>query len=151
MIWGAYGANVVQFSMLQEYMAGKLEIEMGSYNQISDSFHVYTNNPQWKAISELPYADYNPYKYAVQSVPIMYNPDKWDEDLTQFLSHVDSWNMYNNTYMYHNNWFRDVAEPMYLTWRLHKEDKTGYKHYANIQASDWRTAAEYWLITREEF
>ena len=53
MIWGAYGANVVQFSMLQEYIAAKIGAEVGHYHQVSDSFHGYTDNPQWKAIQKI--------------------------------------------------------------------------------------------------
>jgi thymidylate synthase len=33
--------NIVQFTFLQEVMAGWLGIEMGSYHQLSDSLHVY--------------------------------------------------------------------------------------------------------------
>jgi hypothetical protein len=46
-VWGAYGANVVQFSSLLCYMAARLGVNVGSYTQISDSFHVYTNNEYW--------------------------------------------------------------------------------------------------------
>jgi thymidylate synthase len=33
--------NFVQFTYLQEILAGWLRVELGSYNQISDSLHVY--------------------------------------------------------------------------------------------------------------
>ncbi|MCK9568820.1 thymidylate synthase, partial [Candidatus Pacearchaeota archaeon] len=42
MIWGALGANVVHFSFLQEYVANCLGVEVGSYNQVSNNLHVYT-------------------------------------------------------------------------------------------------------------
>lgn len=51
-IWGCYGANAVQFSMLQMYMAARLGVGVGTYCQISDSFHVYTDNPYWKWFTE---------------------------------------------------------------------------------------------------
>lgn len=47
-IWGAYGANVVQFSMLQEWLAASIGVGVGHYIQQSDSFHVYTDNPYWQ-------------------------------------------------------------------------------------------------------
>jgi len=40
-IWGAYGANAVHFSFLQEYMAYEMECPMGTYTQISTNFHAY--------------------------------------------------------------------------------------------------------------
>lgn len=36
--------NFVQFTYLQEIMAGWLGLELGSYNHLSDSIHVYLNN-----------------------------------------------------------------------------------------------------------
>lgn len=45
MVWGAYGANVVHFSMLQELIAYALGVEMGTYTQMSNNAHVYTNVP----------------------------------------------------------------------------------------------------------
>lgn len=40
-VLGATGANVVHFSMLQQYMAEVLDIPMGSYVQSSSNMHVY--------------------------------------------------------------------------------------------------------------
>lgn len=36
--------NIVQFTTLQELMAGWLGIDVGSYNQLSDSMHLYIND-----------------------------------------------------------------------------------------------------------
>lgn len=53
-IWGAYGANAVQFSMLQEYMAWHLNVGVGKYVQMSHNLHVYTENPYWQQWKETP-------------------------------------------------------------------------------------------------
>lgn len=47
-IWGAYGANAVQFSVLQEYMAAHIGVGIGEYTQMSHNLHAYTDNPYWK-------------------------------------------------------------------------------------------------------
>jgi hypothetical protein len=47
-VWGAYGANAVQFSMLQEYMAALIGVGVGKYMQVSNNLHVYTDNPYWQ-------------------------------------------------------------------------------------------------------
>ena len=44
-IWGAYGANAVQFSMLQAYMAARIGCGVGTYTQGSDSMHVDQDVP----------------------------------------------------------------------------------------------------------
>jgi len=47
-VWGAYGANAVQFSFLQEYMAECIGVGVGRYTQMSHNLHVYTDNPYWQ-------------------------------------------------------------------------------------------------------
>ena len=46
MVWGAYGANAVHFSILQEVLAHALGAPVGVYRQFSNNFHIYINNPQ---------------------------------------------------------------------------------------------------------
>lgn len=41
-LMGAYGANVVHFSMLLEYVASRAGLEVGWYEQVSNNFHAYT-------------------------------------------------------------------------------------------------------------
>lgn len=43
-IMGAYGANAVQFSFLQEYLAGMLNTPVGKYWQVSWDFHAYVRD-----------------------------------------------------------------------------------------------------------
>lgn len=40
-IWGAYGANAVHFSMLQEFVARMIGLEVGTYSQVSVNWHAY--------------------------------------------------------------------------------------------------------------
>ena len=42
--------NFVQFTCIQEVLAGWLGVECGSYNQISDSLHVYDHN--WERLMD---------------------------------------------------------------------------------------------------
>lgn len=43
-IMGAYGANVVHMSVLQEYIATQLGLQLGHYWQISNDFHAYARD-----------------------------------------------------------------------------------------------------------
>lgn len=56
MVWGAYGANAVQFAFIQEAMASLLRVPAGRYYQVSNSFHVYLND-QWDKIKGLTMAE----------------------------------------------------------------------------------------------
>jgi hypothetical protein len=53
-VLGCYGANAVQFSMLLMYLAARLGLSVGTYTQVSDSFHVYEDNPYWQAFGPAP-------------------------------------------------------------------------------------------------
>jgi hypothetical protein len=42
-VWGAYGANAVHFSMLQEFIAASIGVPVGTYTQISVNYHAYVS------------------------------------------------------------------------------------------------------------
>lgn len=45
--------NLIQFTTLQEIMAGWLNLEVGTYNHLSDSLHLYIDNQDKYGISEV--------------------------------------------------------------------------------------------------
>lgn len=57
-VWGAYGANVVQFSILLEYMAALVGVPMGHYAQMSNSLHFYEDTPAVDNLREGHYRQY---------------------------------------------------------------------------------------------
>lgn len=142
-IWGAYGANAVQFSMLQEYIATKVGVGVGTYTQMSDSFHAYVDNPVFDKMRQLDIYGYCPYTDGdVKPYPIMHVPDVWDRDLDYFMSGV-------NGYEYINPFFYEVAHPMRDAWIRHKECGDGLAVVQHIKATDWRMAATRWLESKE--
>jgi thymidylate synthase len=48
LLWGLLGANYVQFSMLQEYLAACIGVEVGKYHHMSNNLHVYDGRADWK-------------------------------------------------------------------------------------------------------
>src|SRR6266699_4467253 len=70
-IWGAYGANAVHFSMLLEYMALWIGCPIGNYYQVSVNWHAYTEVlkkfDEWNPNLD-PYT--NPYIKGVQPIPM---------------------------------------------------------------------------------
>lgn len=94
MVWGAYGANAVHFSMLQELLALHLGVAVGSYVQFSNNFHLYTEMGPGAKLLESP-PDYDPYATSparMQHIP-MIGPGEtmWDflEDCEQFVRQPD--------------------------------------------------------------
>jgi hypothetical protein len=147
-IWGAYGANAVHFSYLMEYIANCVGVEVGSYTQVSNNFHLYPEAPGVAEIvadgCEATYREYysamedgtRPYIYKLVEVP-----KEFDTDLNNF--------MYQPTLVWNhaNPVFKDIARPMHLAWCAYKSryHAEALAHAALIVADDWRKACTDWL------
>ena len=46
---GLFNVNIIQFTTIQQAMAHLLGVDLGVYRHVSDSFHMYTDEP-WKTI-----------------------------------------------------------------------------------------------------
>jgi thymidylate synthase len=144
LIWGLAGANAVQFSVLQEYLAARVGVNMGRYYQVSNNFHAYLNVlGKLEGVVTESLAVVEP-----RWTPIVSNPDKFDEDLLYFFNEA----MVNQTpHLYHNPFFHKVAVPMYWTnhyWKAGNREAA----LANLNLlpidCDWRFAAHQWLTKR---
>lgn len=54
-VWGAYGANAVHFSVLQEFVASAVGVAMGRMHQLSNNLHIYESVLEKIGEPELPY------------------------------------------------------------------------------------------------
>ncbi len=154
MLWGAYGANAVHFSMLQEYIAARIGCEVGRYWQVSFNMHAYTKILEQTKIQGLRLLVGGPTKMdrldpyaagAVQPFPLVNGSiDQWDEDLKIFLGS-------NGTAVgMRDRFFRRVAVPMMESHIHHRNgDKNdALKRADDIVATDWRMACIEWLQRR---
>ena len=155
MIWGAYGANVVHMSVLQEYIAAALGVEMGTYYQVSDSFHIYTEAPVWNKVKDL---RIDPYNYRAYSNPYD-NLDGYQQkplitNLTSFHWELDRFFNIHPNDMDHEGWenpiFKDIAVPMTITYSKHKnKDYSVYEALNDIKPMDWKIACFDWIRRRD--
>lgn len=148
LIWGTFSANCVQFSVLLEYLAGRLGVGMGKYVQFSHNCHMYLAT-QPKLVSPY-FSDYP------NTHPIGKDWSVWDRDLQWFMQ----WTELLEPGMFHqgypdNPWFEHTAQPLFITHHLWKQGKRleAYDYLIsppqNI-APDWRLAAEQWMKRRLE-
>lgn len=148
--WGAYGANAVHFSVLQEFVACAIAMRVGSYRQVSNNLHLYTElYPAKKYVESPPTAeDYDWYSNGkVRPLPLMLNGD-----YKSFLKECDIFcnDPFNQSTKYKNPFFTHVAMPMAMVSRVRKiraGDGMGYA--AKIRAEDWRRATMEWIARRE--
>ena len=148
-IWGAYGANAVQFSFLLEYLATHLGVPVGVYRQFSNNLHVYKNLPNYADL--MPTHNCNAsvlYEVgAVAPLPILAPEEtiaEFDEDLESFFTAAPGGVPRLNTFF-----FKNVASPMRAAWRERKAGQgTGRALAETIAATDWRRACVNWLDRR---
>ena len=156
MIWGAYGANVVQFSMIQEYVAASLGVSMGTYSQVSNSFHVYTEGAAGDVYNRTNAGfdgNYNPYEYCERLVTMSHAGMRFfNQDLKQFFKLYDDFGLVelNQCSDWRSAYFEDLVLPMLLVYLVHKTEGPieASKHSRLIVADDWRMACGTWLETR---
>jgi hypothetical protein len=160
-IWGAYGANSVQFSVLQEWVASMIGgVSVGTYSQVSDSLHVYTDLPvcqrlltRARLISKHKYVYQNPYMISALDTDtlVLFNTDMkvWFEELRYFFDQEGGTATRKN---YVNGIFH-IAVPMYRAWQAYKLDRDFVqveKELECMPACDWKTAAGLWMFRRKE-
>jgi hypothetical protein len=135
-LWGAYGANAVHFSFLQEYVARSIECHIDSYYQVSDSFHAYTEFGPWKKLHDAPkFVDFDFYSSRkVLSVPLWSNEGKntFDDDVQRLLS---------GERKFKSQYFLDVVEPMWAAWDSRSLARLN-------ERIDWHRAGVEWLRRR---
>lgn len=170
MVWGAYGANVVQFSTIMEYVAAMLNAPVGTMYQWSDSFHVYEKEPAWQRIVNVGYVRIDPYTYAANSYeplsapafdepvrpfPLIKSHRQFDTELEHFVNRVKSFfgetsTLYMDTVGYDNPYFDSVARPLFNAFLAHRRGEYSVAvHWAHeCMATDWRLAAVLWLQRR---
>lgn len=148
-IWGLYGANAVQFSYIQEYLAGRLNLEVGTLTNVSWNYHAYDEvyrktyrgglHTVWAEALECPYATGE-----VKPYPLMIEPDAWGDELEQFMDDQER----NGPWV--NPFFPEVAQPLWLAHARRKDDPTEAMRWAkSVTATDWRKAAVEWLERRQ--
>lgn len=156
-VWGAYGANAVHFSFLQEYVAAAIGVAVGQYRQVSNNFHGYlaTLAPV-ESLADLAvglvtrddWMRFCPYDNgSVEPYPLISGPiDAWHADLEAYLQ--------GGSVVYNDPFFNNVAQPMHNAYTAYKRcaGEERYKralHHINlIQASDWRLACAEWIERR---
>ena len=147
-IWGAYGANAVHFSMLQEYLASFIGVSTGDYVQFSNNMHVYTDVFDAEYLRKVAlecwsrnlYTEGHARPFKMVNSPI----DQWDNDLCEFLRNPAS-AMRAGV----DPFFSTVAFPMYMSWQERKNKTSdGFDWAMQIAASDWRIACTEWIQRR---
>jgi hypothetical protein len=149
-VWGAYGANVVQFSMLQEYMAACIEVEVGAYVQMSNNFHVYENNPYWKAYRAGETHKDNRYAFITPPCPLALSPSEATLFFGDCVRLATSTELGTPVSHFMSAYFERVVRPMLAAYEQYRFGHVMHAIHAaeDIESADWRIACIEWLERR---
>jgi thymidylate synthase len=148
-VLGAYGANAVHFSFLQEYMAARVGVKVGTYWQVSNNFHVYkTELEKVEPIVGRQYDASNPYD-SLLHVPIVNGTsmDEWDGQLDLFLAG-------NQSIAGMDAFFRKVADPIVRAHGIYKSSKdlnrfnSVFGELTKCKDAAWKRACIDWMTRR---
>ncbi len=149
-VWGCYGANSVHMSMMMEYVAARVGVPVGSYWQISDSWHAYTE--RWDkyggnnfAVPVDPYAEEmvvrpDSVTFGLKPYPMVDDSGTWDSDLQNWMEDPMCRSVTNG-------FFPRVATPLLVAWNQYKRKNFEEAAMAASEcaAADWRLAAVRWI------
>lgn len=150
-IWGAYGANAVHFSFLQEYVATHIGCPVGTYSQISVNWHAYLKTLE--PLGAIDRVEVDPYQSRVLSVHMPYDPAVLDKEIdlivgnadgAEYISPETTWGrMVDSVLRAHHLW-KTLPAPERFTRAL-EHLKTGPAEDLN----DWTVATREWIQRRQ--
>jgi thymidylate synthase len=151
LVWGLCGANMVHFSMLQEYIACALNVAVGHYHTMTNNLHIYTEGN----------SGFHPEKWLAEDVPrtpphtsIPLFRENMREAFDRDCVRMMRWNdpLFNPEEL-ETIFMRDVVHPMCMAFACHKVREYGPAFAAlrpmDELARDWQLDAERWLRKRQ--
>lgn len=162
MIWGLLGANYVHFTILQEYMAARLGVEVGLYHHFTNNLHIYESN--WKPEEWLKDAHIHNYGYHVGAgaeptgiVSLVWDSERFEKETAQLVDLHDGRGDYTDpikfpTAVWGEPFLENVVRPALNAFHHYKrKDLDSALAWAgSIIAEDWRIACTRWLERRKK-
>lgn len=160
MLWGAYGANAVHFSMILEFIACCIGCGVGTMYQFSNNMHVYIDTGPYKKLQEEndhfidPYVvkGIDPYKMNKGMPDSIQFKSKFLTDVETYFTMFDKFETlrFLNINAYYTDFFKEVVIPMNNCFLNFKAGHNSDDCLEQIQATDWRLACEQYLENRKE-
>jgi hypothetical protein len=149
MWYGYCGANPVHFSIIQEFVAIALGVEVGLYYTVSNNLHLYLDLYNAKGYLEVPPND-EVYDYYSQG--IVQPKELYQGDYNLFLHECEVFcNDPFTKRAYVNDFFSTVAYPMAMVSHDRKHKISDGTSWADkISAPDWKVAVQQYIMKREE-
>lgn len=149
-IWGAYGANAVHFSMLQQFIAEAIGVEVGVMYQVSNNLHIYTERPDVQRLygvntGDVTYLSDDRYIFKNMKPSLLIEADETEEEFLQ-----DAATLLRGSDAFVTDFFCATVAPMYHAHRWYKagDHREAVQTAMSIVSPDWRVASLEWLERR---
>jgi hypothetical protein len=171
-VLGAYGANAVHFSFLQEYLAAMIGVHVGTYYQISNNYHVYEaeikrlesrrlRSPEHRDLTLVESLSSHQIYPVKNSVPLVSDPIEFDRELEMVVrTYEKTVSLFDDLVAQSsrvikmeglsNPFLSGTLLPMMMThlcWKL-GEMKSAAAYVAAVEDDAWREAAKTWIERR---
>lgn len=140
-VWGAYGANAVHFSVVHEIVAALSRLQPGFYRQVSNNFHAYPELVDWPAL--VASARGGVVEYAGPATPLV----KENEKPLDFIEDCERYCAGNQGDL-KTAFMRDIARPFlgaHAAWRSGSDPEPLME---TMPPCDWRAAGRQWFARR---
>jgi len=160
LIWGLLGADFVDFTVLQEYMAARLGVEVGRYHHVANNLHVYTEGKgtakwepeKWLSAHEVMYDEYRAIEDGSRFnlVPLVKDPTVFDKEVEPFVENFSGDT--DRSLRFDEPFLETVGKPLLTAFRYYKrgELNAALNFAGQVAADDWRQAAKEWLFKRQK-
>lgn len=140
LIWGMMGANAVHMTLLQEFVASAIGVEVGHYIVFANNMHIYKNMPNFEKI----WSTMGRYDAYQTEEPFPLLPK--GEDYRRFLSDCQSFvhGFYGEV---QSAFLNKIAAPMYSAYHMRKNNiEVAMGLLQDMPANnDWRRACLEWV------
>jgi hypothetical protein len=161
LMWGCCGANAVHFPILQEYLAGRIGVDLGGYWQITTNLHFYKEHIdllqgrlEKGATGTIDHYLYDHKSYD-STLPLMEYPLAFDIELAEVMimidnMHIGELEMYDGNIS--NTFLREVVLKMAKAhcFYKNKQMKEALSIVNTVLAEDWKRAGREWLERRND-
>lgn len=146
--WGLITANACQFSTLQEYLAARIGVEVGTYTQFSNNLHIYESAMKQVDLDSARETARIQYKDGYPGTRrLVDDPETFDAELRIFMAEPEGDCGPDD---FRNSFFQRVATPMWHAneARRRKDWDSALGAARCIEAPDWRAATVAWIKRR---
>lgn len=149
-VFGCFGANLVHFSVLLEYIAAALRVKVGYYYHFTNNLHLYVDVFSDEKVKKMMEESSAIRPAKVPGVPLV---DEENESILDFDSDLGFFLRGDLDAAGRTRFFREVAVPMYRAWLIRKaggwSDEV-LSMVAQITDPHWHQACFEWVDRRRK-